>query len=141
MGRRGYELFEELGHRWGRGASLCRIGFAALGLGRRGEARTCFREALELAASMQHVPLILYSLAGMACLMAEEGKEAQAVELLTMVEEHAQTPPIYLDIAARWFSDIEARLPAETLSAARERGGESELDGIVEAALWEGPAE
>lgn len=140
MGRRGYELFEELGHRWGMGASLCRIGFAALGLGRRREARTSFREALELAAGMQHVPLILYSLAGRACLLAEEGEEAQAVELLTLVEEHPQTPPIYLDIAARWFSDIETRLPSDTLSVARERGGASELEGVVEAVLREGRA-
>jgi hypothetical protein len=141
MGRRGYELFEELGHRWGMGASLCRIGFAALGLERRREADTCFRDALELAGSMQHVPLILYSLAGIACLTAEEGEGAQAVELLTFVEEHSQTPPIYLDIATRWFSDIETRLPPEALSAARERGAASELEGVVEEMLRERPAE
>jgi predicted ATPase/DNA-binding SARP family transcriptional activator len=141
LGRRGYEHFEELGHRWGMGASLCRIGFAALGLKLRREARTCFRDALELAAGMKHVPLILYSLAGIACLLAEEGKEAQAVELLTFVEEHPQTPPTYLDAAARWFTDIETRLPRAALSAARERGAASELDAIVDAVLRHEPAD
>jgi hypothetical protein len=141
MGRRGYELFEELGHRWGMGASLCRIGFAALGLGRSGEAGSCFHKALEFAAGMRHVPLILYSLAGMASLLVEEGEEARAVELLTMVEEHPQTPPIYLDVAARWFSDIGTRLPRDTLSAARERGRESELDAVVDAALRDIPTD
>jgi tetratricopeptide (TPR) repeat protein len=139
LGRRGYERFEELGHRWGMGASLCRIGFAALGLGRRHEAGSCFHKALKLAACMQHVPLILYSLAGMACLMAEEGKEAQAVELLAFVEEHPQTPPTYLDIAGRWFSGIKSGLAQEALSAARERGAASELDAIVGAVLRDRP--
>jgi hypothetical protein len=140
LGRHGYDLFEELGHRWGMGASLCRIGFAALGLRRGREAKTCFHKALELAAGMQHVPLILYSLAGMASLLAEEGKEVQAVELLALVEEHPQTPPTYLDIAERWFSDMETRLPREALSAARDRGGASELKAIVEAVLRDRPA-
>lgn len=141
LGRRGHELFEELGHRWGMGASLCRIGFSALGLKHRREAKTCFQEALELAASMQHVPLILYSLAGKACLLAEEGKEAEAVELLTLVEEHPQTPTTYLDSAERWFSGIETRLPRAALAAARERGGASELDAIVDAVLRHQPAD
>jgi predicted ATPase/DNA-binding SARP family transcriptional activator len=141
MGRRGYELFEELSHRWGMGASLCRIGFAALGLGRCREARRCFRDALELAASLQHVPLILYSLAGEACTLVEEGEEAQAVELLTVVEEHPQAPPIYLDLTNRWFAGIETRLSPEELSAARERGGANEFEAVVEAALGERPAQ
>jgi predicted ATPase/DNA-binding SARP family transcriptional activator len=141
VGRRGYELFEELGHRWGMGASLCRIGFAALGLGRRREARACFREALELAASMQHVPLMLYSLAGRACVLVEEAEAARGVELLTFAQKHPQTPPIYLDIAARWFSNIEMRLAPETLLAARERGSELELEAVVETVLRERPAE
>ena len=141
LGRCGYELFEELGHRWGMGASLCRIGFAALGLGRRREAGTCFHKALELAARMQHIPLILYSLAGMASLLAEEGEEARAVELLTFVEQHPQTPPTYLDIAGRWFSDMETRLPPDARSAARERGKASELEVIVEAVLAGRPTE
>jgi hypothetical protein len=90
---------------------------------------------------MQHFPLILYSLAGTACLMAEEGKEAQAVELLAFAEEHPQTPPIYLEIAERRFIDIETRLPRAALSTARERGAASELEAVVGAVLRERPAD
>jgi hypothetical protein len=135
LGRHGYELFEEIGHRWGVGASLCRTGFAALGLERRREARSCFHQSLELAEDMNHIPLVLYSLLGMASLLVEEGEEAQAVELLSLVENHPQRPLTYLDNAERWFSGIEERLPGDALTEARERGSGRELHAAVEAVL------
>ena len=133
LGRRGQRLFEELGHRWGIAASLCRIGFAALGLGRSEEAETCFQEALQMATSMAHVPLILYAVLGMASLLSQQGNAEQAVELLAFAEAHPQTPPTYLDIAEQWFEGIETRLSPDALRAARERGETRGLPAIVEA--------
>lgn len=135
LGRQGYELFEKLGHRWGMGASLCRTGFAALGLGRRREARTCFHQALELAVSMKHVPLMLYALSGFASLLAEEGKEPEALELFAFVEEHPQTPVTYANLVRQRFLDLETWLPQEALSAAKTRGRAIEIETVVEAVL------
>jgi hypothetical protein len=73
--------------------------------------------------------------------LVEEAEAARGVELLTFAQKHPQTPPIYLDIAARWFSNIEMRLAPETLLAARERGSELELEAVVETVLRERPAE
>ena len=140
FGRQGYELFEGLGHRWGMAASLCRIGFATLGLGRSAEARTRFLEALRLAVRMRHVPLILYALSGMACLLAQEGEDEKAVELFAFIEQHPQTPPIYLAIVRRWFEDVETRLSEGALAAARGRGKASDLESVVEAVMKDGPA-
>jgi predicted ATPase/DNA-binding SARP family transcriptional activator len=135
VGRRGYELFEELGHRWGMGASLCRIGFAALGLGRRSEARNCFDQARELAGSMQHIPLMLYSLTGIASLLAVEGQETEAVDLLAFVEQHPQTPATYLDIAGRWFSDMETRVPPGGAGSGQGEGWRNQTRSVYGGVL------
>lgn len=60
LGRVGYDVFEELGLRWGMGASLCRIGFAEIGLANFTEATNSFHEALMQAMKAQKTPLVLY---------------------------------------------------------------------------------
>jgi predicted ATPase/class 3 adenylate cyclase len=135
VGHAGYEIFKEIGHRWGITASLCRIGFAEIGLGNSREAMRRFYDALERAMKMEYVPLALYALAGIASVLAVEGKASRAVELLAVLQEHPRMPALYLDIAERWFSDIETKLSPDVLAAARERGSGSDLETVVEAVL------
>jgi hypothetical protein len=84
---------------------------------------------------MKHVPLMLYSLSGIASLLAEEGKASEALELFAFVEQHPQTPVNYVNLVRQRSLDIETRLPQEALSAARVRGATIKLDTIVKAVL------
>ena len=129
----GYESFAELGHRWGTTASLCRLGFAELGLGNVGEARTCFYDALERATKMQNNPLALYALSGLASVLAVEGRAERGVELFAFVQQHPQTRAFWVDLAERWFSDVEAQLPEDVLTAAKQKGSASDLKAVVQA--------
>jgi tetratricopeptide (TPR) repeat protein len=103
FGQEGYDIFQLLGHRWGICTSLCRLGFAFIGLGDIVKAKGYFNEALEQSRQNQMTPLSLYALAGLAATLAQEGEEKTAIELLRYVQRHPQTPALYVEQAARWF--------------------------------------
>ncbi len=52
-------------------------------------------------------PLSLHALMGLACALATEGEGIRSVELYQFVHGHSQTPAIYLEMAARWFPDLD----------------------------------
>ncbi len=109
LGEEGLQLFEEIGHRWGISTSLGRLGFAHLGLGDVERAKGYFEEALQEARQDHMLPLILYALAGLACIMAQEGKEGSAHELFRYVQGHPQTPALYLEVARPWIGGAMLR--------------------------------
>jgi tetratricopeptide (TPR) repeat protein len=106
LGREGLELFREIGHRWGISGSLCRVGFALVGLGELAQAREFFREGLARAREHDMAPVSLFGLAGLACVLAQEGDKAQALRLFRFVRAHPQTPTLFIDMAARWFGQV-----------------------------------
>jgi tetratricopeptide (TPR) repeat protein len=129
-GQLGLAQFEKIGHKWGVGACLCRLGFAYIELNELEKAEDCFHKALELATSMQHIPLSLYALAGIANLLAVTGEEVRAVELSAFVlSRHDATG--YRDLAGRRLPGLEASLGADVYSAAFERGQAMQLDEMV----------
>lgn len=127
FGQAGYDVFQEIGHRWGMSTSLCRLGFAYLGSGDRVKARACFNDALEGSRKNQMAPLILYSLAGLASLLAEEGEVKKAVELFRYVRRHPQTPAPYLEAAARWFVHLDQTSDQNGSALALENVGMDEV--------------
>jgi tetratricopeptide (TPR) repeat protein len=135
LGKEGLGLFSEIGHRWG--ISFCRshIGFALVGLGELEQARQFFREGVTRAREHDLVPLILYGLAGLACVMALEGEE-EGLRLFQFVRAHPQTPSLYADMATRWFGegDTTKEMVGETLEEVVERvmGADSETGDLAE---------
>lgn len=105
LAQQGYEVFEEIGHRWGICTSLCGLGFANIGLGNREKAKAYFMDALEESRPDQIVPQSLYALIGLACCLAQEGKEEKALEVIRYIKKHPETPSIYLKQASRWISN------------------------------------
>ena len=95
--------FSEIGHRWGRCASLSRIGYAKLGLGELSEAKINFLEALGIAHEHQLDPLRLHALAGIACLKYIAGSKKEAQTLLKTILGHPKTPEIYLEVIENWL--------------------------------------
>jgi tetratricopeptide (TPR) repeat protein len=131
LAQRGYDAFDEIGHRWGICTSLCGLGFASIGLGDRARAKAYFRQALKESKPDQIVPQSLYALIGLACCMAQEGEEAKALELIQYVRRHPETPSIYLEQAVRWISSLEPT----PLPGAGPGGDLEDVDEIVQRLL------
>lgn len=111
LGQEGYAMFEKIGHRWGLCTALCGLGFASIGLRDLAKAKACFQTALKESRSDQIVPQSLYALLGLACLVALEGEEKKALEVVRYVRAHPETPTIYLEQASRWIRGVEQESP------------------------------
>jgi len=104
------EIFEKLSHRWGLSSSLIRAGFAHLELDLIKSAKEKFLDALEISQDNQMAPLILYALAGIACVLMSEGKCSSAVELFAYILRHPKVVRVYLQQATCWFDHNDLSL-------------------------------
>jgi predicted ATPase len=131
LGRAGYEAFSETNHRWGLITALCRIGFAALALGDGDDARERFGEALERAHDAQAVSLELLALSGIGACLAEDSTERErAAVILTFALGHEQLPSSYALAARPALDRLEAELPPDRLTAAREAAAVTTLEEL-----------
>ncbi len=105
LGEKGHAMFCQVGHRWGICASLGRKGFAYIGLNQPEKSRECFYEVLEMSRVYQMVPLSLYALLGLSCLLSRAGKYDKAMELFAVAQNHPRTPALYIDLSKRWFTE------------------------------------
>jgi len=133
----GFEGFERANHRWGMTAALCRLGFAAAALGRFDEAREHLRRALELAREMQATSLLLHALSGVGVLLAREGEDRDAAEVLFFSLGHEAMPATYRQVAEPTLDELQAKLDPEELESAREAAAGLDLDELVSEMLGE----
>jgi predicted ATPase len=133
----GFEGFERANHRWGMTAALCRLGFAAAALGRFDEAREHLLRALELAREMQATSLLLHALSGVGVLLAWEGDDRDAAEVLFFSLGHEAMPAAYRQVAEPTLDELQAKLDPEELESAREAGAGLDLDELVSETLGE----
>jgi predicted ATPase/class 3 adenylate cyclase len=131
----GLEQFQSINHRWGGATSYCRIGFAERGLGEYRQAERHFYEGLTRSKEHNIVATMIYALIGFGCLWASQGKEASAVELLTLALNHPITPGLYKDICNRELDRLRAQLPEDEFEAAEERGRSMDLESVVESII------
>jgi len=133
LARAGYEAFSSVNHRWGVISALCRLGFAEAALGDAGAARRDFGRALELAGRGHAQSLVLHALSGVGVLLAREGDDARAAELLIASLEHPGMPATYRMVAQPALDAVVARLAPEALAAAREAAASADLGSLVDA--------
>ena len=133
----GYEAFERANHRWGMTAALCRLGFAAAALGRFDEAREHLRRALELARAMEATSLLLHALSGVGVLLAQEGEDRRAAEVLFFSLGHEAMPETYRQVAQPTLEELETKLEPGELTSAREAAAGLDLDELVSKTLGE----
>jgi hypothetical protein len=74
-------------------------------------------------------------LAGLACILVREGETKRSLELYRLVHEHPQTPSIYLDLAERWFPDLETSTFQNESEESEVEIDNDMLDQIVESIL------
>jgi tetratricopeptide (TPR) repeat protein len=134
LGRAGHDAFADVNHRWGMIGASCRVGFALVALGHLEGARERFRWALDQAQGTGAKSLALLSLSGVGVLLAREGEERRAAELLTFVFGYPGFPPFYFITARPELDRLEAELVPEELAAARDAAKAAEFDAVVTAA-------
>jgi predicted ATPase len=113
------------------------LGEATSGLGDLGRSRRCFYRALTATRAAGETVRNPFILVGIAALLAAEGEEERALELLALVLHHPTSWQWTKDRAAPLAAELEAELPPEVVAAARDRGQARDLDATVEELLAE----
>jgi len=134
FGRAGHDAFADVNHRWGMIGAASRVGFALVALGDLDAARERFRWALEQAQATETKSLALLALSGAGVLLAREGEERRAVELLTFVFGCPGFPPFYFITARPELERLEGELPPDELAAAREAADATDFEAVVATA-------
>ena len=134
LGRAGHDAFADVNHRWGMIGAACRVGLALASLGDSNGARERFRWALEQAQATEAKSLALLALSGVGVLLAREGEQRRAYELLTFVFGAPGFPPFYFISARPELDRLEAELAPEELAAAREAARAADFQEVVAAA-------
>jgi predicted ATPase/class 3 adenylate cyclase len=133
-GDAGYAAFADVSHRWGMIGAACRVGFAQAALDDHDGARERLSWALERARATEATSLALLALSGVGVLLALEGEEHGAAEMLTFVLGYPGFPPFYFITAGPTLERLEARLAPNELAAAREAAKAADLEAMVTAA-------
>ncbi len=107
LGQSGSQILKEINHRWGICSSACWVGFAYIGLGSTIQAYSCLKNALLLAKQYQMVPLCLYALAGLSCVLVLQGQDRQAYKIYRFIKQHPQTPALCLKQADDWIEFVD----------------------------------
>jgi predicted ATPase len=134
LGRAGHDAFADVNHRWGMIGAACRVGFARVALGDRDGARERLRWALEQAQATEAKSLALLALSGVGVLLAREGEEGRAAELLTFVFGYPGSPPFYFITSRPELDRLEAELGPDELETARAAAQTADFDAVVAAA-------
>jgi tetratricopeptide (TPR) repeat protein len=114
-------------------------GYAALKLDRLLQAGQCFYQALRMASEIKSMLALLYTLPGVASLLADREEVERAAEVYALAARY----PFVAN--SRWFEDVAGAhvtaaaetLPPEVVAAAQERGRAAEPWGVTEELLGE----
>jgi tetratricopeptide (TPR) repeat protein len=101
--------WQELGYQMGVTYALMDLGFFLFMLEEYSEARKYLQEALDMALTVQSVPLIMRSLAGVVTLLMKEEK-AEAFELIERTLYHPIVYEKVKDVTRQLFSSIDLSL-------------------------------
>lgn len=118
-------------HNWG----LRVFGNAALGMGNLQTARTYLHQALEQALKIHRWGYALLTLVGVANLLAKEGKEELALELLALIRCHPASWQMARDQAEPLIAELRSRLPNHVAAEAQARGQSRDLETTIQELL------
>ena len=130
----GIALARELGNRYVLPIMLINLLYSQVGLGEMSEAYASLREALQLNVEGNSTSWILFSLVGYANILAVEGKQENALEILGLCLHH---PEINSDTRRdiQLLLDDLQQSNSNDIDACLERGRSLDLNRTVVAAL------
>ncbi|MBN1147557.1 MAG: tetratricopeptide repeat protein [Anaerolineales bacterium] len=124
-------MAEEIGSRMAVAAGLLNLGLVHASLGEDIASLKYLYEALDLSAAIGVIPIVLFTLAGIAGLWAKAGRYERAAELLGLALNHPAVDAQNEREAEPILAMLRRALPAGDLEAALERGKSLELDAVV----------
>jgi tetratricopeptide (TPR) repeat protein len=130
-------LLKKLDLRYAVAWSFRVLGNAACGLRDFQGSRRYFQQALEIVMTDRLIADALYTLAGVAALLAAEGERKRALELLGLTLYHPASAQWTRDRAVTLLANLEAGLPPEAVAAAKECGRAQDLEATVAGLLSE----
>ncbi len=105
-------LKQELGNRHSTCISLINLGEVTCLLGQLDASRRAFREALRLTLEIQAQPLTLDAMAGLALLLAQDGRKKQAARLLHTAVNHPASTRETRERAVQRLADLSVSVDA-----------------------------
>jgi hypothetical protein len=100
-------------------------------LGNLPEAKTYFQKALQTTMEDWVPAYALHALVGMIKLLAVVEDKETALELALFVNQHPASWQWSKDSIASLIAELEAELPPKVVTAARARGKEKTLEGVI----------
>jgi DNA-binding SARP family transcriptional activator/predicted ATPase len=137
LGQESLTLSERLNHRHGVAESCRVLGNATCALRDFQGARGYFQQALEICTADRLIAHGLYTLVGVAALLAGENDGEGALDLLGLVLRHPASAQWTRDRANTLLGELEPGLPPDIVAAALERGRARDLDATVAELLVE----
>ena len=133
-------IYRELGQQDAVGWTLASLGIAERGLGHFPQAQQYLCQALQTAAKIGAFVPLTTALPGSVLLLADQGKEEQAVELYALAA--SRFPAVansrwFEDVVGRHIAAVAATLSPEVVAAAQRRGQARDLWATVEELLDE----
>ncbi len=115
--RESMAIFAEQGEILGQARALNQYGEAVLALGKNAEARRSLQAGLRLAMENHCLPIALTSLFGLASLLAQEGKNLAAVEILARVCDHPASEKETKERSAMLLAELKSQLTSEQVAS------------------------
>lgn len=119
--------------------TLVGLGFSAFYLEESNVAWFYFSQALEKGRNIGNNLEILNTIMGIAMLLAKEGHEAYALELLAYARHHPAVDWEAREKAEQFLNMLKRELPSEMTTQAEEKAKTLDLDTIVNSILSEYP--
>jgi tetratricopeptide (TPR) repeat protein len=135
--RESVDIYQDAGQQDMLSWALAFLGYAERGLGQHDRAKKHLCRALQIAIEIQSFIAQMFTLPGVALLLADLGHEERAVELYALASRY----PVVAN--SRWFADVvgqhiaavAAALPPDIVAAAKERGRARDLDATMAECL------
>ena len=86
---------------------------------------------------MQATSLLLHALSGVGVLLARQGQQQAAAEVLFYSVGHEAMPATYRHVVEPTLDELQAKLDPEELASARQATAGLELDELVSETLGE----
>ncbi|MAU00555.1 MAG: hypothetical protein CL608_25710 [Anaerolineaceae bacterium] len=124
-------LTQEMGDQRGTAVSLCNLGYVALALNLLPKARKQLGKAVEIAADIQFLPILLKAFAGLAELLSQTSELAEAAALAAFVQHHPAADGSIRKLAGSTFQGLSDQLTPEQMAAAQAKGETWEVTAVV----------
>jgi tetratricopeptide (TPR) repeat protein len=129
------EMLDIIGYRWA--MMICQgfLGDAYVGLNDSAKAWLCYRRAAQISYEIQSYDWGVYSIRGIAEMLAAGGQVERAIEFLAFVQDFPATSQFSRNRAARALRAWSAKLASATCTEAVKRGQRMDITTALEQVL------